>query len=158
MPLSLVAEVVANGGVLPQLAELSEKRPFLTKKMGVIFSVFFIITFLMLFPALFGIAGVDEGAAVSAVFGVFGGMMLIIGSLVFLPSSKPKYPFVQVPTSPQFLPGQHSQAALPPQQSVPASFYESPRPAASWRDTNDLTPGSVTEGTTRLLEKDEPRQ
>ncbi len=47
-----------------------------------------------------------------------------------------------------------SAGALPPQQSVPASAYAAPQ-AGNWRDTNDLQPVSVTEGTTRLLEKEE---
>lgn len=50
-----------------------------------------------------------------------------------------------------------SAGALPPQQSVPASAYAAPH-AGNWRDTNDLQPVSVTEGTTRLLEKDETPQ
>ncbi|MEQ1603709.1 MAG: zinc ribbon domain-containing protein [Pyrinomonadaceae bacterium] len=47
-----------------------------------------------------------------------------------------------------------SNAQLPPQQSYPASSYEAPA-TGSWRDTNDLEPRSVTEGTTRLLENEE---
>lgn len=44
--------------------------------------------------------------------------------------------------------------ALPPERSVPASQYVSPQ-AGNWRDTNDLQPVSVTEGTTKLLEKED---
>jgi len=44
--------------------------------------------------------------------------------------------------------------ALPPQSSMPTSDYISPR-AGNWRDTNELEPASVTESTTKLLEKDE---
>src|SRR5437879_12231125 len=80
MPLTLVAEVIANGGFLPQLAELETKKSLFTRKNGVMVTVFFVITFLMLLPALFGIANLDNAAGVSAVFGVFGGMMLLIAS------------------------------------------------------------------------------
>lgn len=47
-------------------------------------------------------------------------------------------------------------AALPPSQTFPVNAYVSPT-AGQWRDTNDLqpVPGSVTDGTTKLLQKDE---
>lgn len=153
MPLSVVAEVVANGGFLPQLAALEANKTFWTKKNGVTITVFFVITFLMLLPALFGIAGIDRAAGVSAVFGVFGGLMLLLGSLILLPSSKPKIPFpIQPQAAPQGLYGApQSQPALPPQRSRPVENYAGP---ASWRDTNDPQP-SVTESTTRLLNKED---
>ncbi len=44
--------------------------------------------------------------------------------------------------------------ALPPQHSVPAPQYFAPA-SGNWRDTNELQPTSVTENTTKLLEKDE---
>ena len=51
-----------------------------------------------------------------------------------------------------------SRNALPPQQSIPTSAYTAP--AGSWRDTNDLqrVPGSVTDSTTKLLQKEEGNQ
>ncbi|MFL6374593.1 MAG: hypothetical protein ACJ73D_08015 [Pyrinomonadaceae bacterium] len=158
MPLSLVAEVVANGGFLPQLAELETKKTFLNKKNGVIATIFFMITFMMLLPALFGIADLETAAGVSAVLGVFGGMMMIIASLVFLPSSRKRMPMTQfvAPSPQQGLGGQQHGHALPPQQSIPVSSYGPPQPG-NWRDTNDLQP-AVTEGATRLLDDEERRQ
>jgi hypothetical protein len=51
--------------------------------------------------------------------------------------------------------GRTSQGALPPQQTTPASDYVSPPAAGHWRDTNELkTPASVTEDTTKLLQKE----
>lgn len=44
--------------------------------------------------------------------------------------------------------------ALPPQNTIPAPEYFAPA-TGNWRETNDLQPASVTEGTTKLLEKDE---
>lgn len=44
--------------------------------------------------------------------------------------------------------------ALPAQQSTPASDYASP--VGAWRDTNDLAiPHSITDSTTKLLEKEQ---
>jgi len=160
MPLSLVAEVTAHGGFLPQLAELEEqrsKRGLFTRKNGVMASVFFMITFMMLLPALFGVARLGPAAGISAIIGVFGGVMLLIASLVFLPGAKKRY------LSPNYgAPGQDNlvgspQAhALPPQQSIPVSNYGPPQPG-NWRDTNDLQP-SITESTTRLLDEEEQRR
>ncbi len=50
-----------------------------------------------------------------------------------------------------------SAGALPPQKSTPVSAYTAPK-TGNWRDTNDLQPTSVVEGTTKLLEKDELSQ
>ena len=162
-PMGLVSEILAHGGFLPQLAELHKKKSLFNKKNGVVFAIFWMITLMMLFPAMIGILnGPEEMAGLSAVIGVFGGMMIIIGSLVFLPSSK-QYPLIPAQSlNPQNQPahglhgaGQHQ--ALPPQQSIPVSAYAPPS-AGSWRDTNDLEPRSVTESTTKLLEKEDKIQ
>jgi hypothetical protein len=153
--LGLVSQLLAYGGFLPQLAGLGKKKKFLTKKTGVIGAIFWIILFLMLIPALFGIAGEDEGAAVSAVIGVFGGLMLLIGSLALLPSSK-TVETTLAPELPKGLHGQMAHGALPPQQTRPASSYTSP--AGAWRAPNTgefASPGSVTDNTTKLLNHDE---
>ena len=158
MPLGLVAEVVHNGGFLPQLAQLDDKKKTIfNKKNGVVFSIFWFIFFTMFATSFFGILGAPEALiGICAITGVFGAMMLMIASLIFLKSSKPPivYPqHFQAPPPPNLYGG--AQAALPPQQSIPASAYAQPRPAGSWRDTNDLSPASVTESTTRLLNEDE---
>ena len=43
--------------------------------------------------------------------------------------------------------------SLPAAQSIPIDFFTAPR-TGNWRDTNDLQPTSVVEGTTKLLEKE----
>jgi hypothetical protein len=157
--MGLIAEVLAHGGFLPQLAELNKKKSIFTKKNGVIFGVFWLIIFTMLFPAIIGIGnGPEEMAGISAVIGIFGAMMMIIGSLALLPSSKQYFlPSPQVPAPMPNAHGLHGVAgqhqALPGQQSIPASSYAAPRTGA-WKDTNDLEPSSVTESTTRLLDKE----
>lgn len=157
LPLGLVAELLVHGGFLPQLAELNKKKTIFTKKNGVVLGVFWFIFLTMFSTAFFGIIGApDSLIGVAAITGVFGAMMIIIASLIFLRSSKIPAQFL-----PQFIPAPHSQGlygddrnALPPQQSIPASAYTTPSPG-TWRDTNDLEPTSVTEGTTKLLEKDD---
>jgi hypothetical protein len=56
-------------------------------------------------------------------------------------------------TAPGFLNKKQTPDALPPQQTIPTSSYMPPK-HGNWRDTNDLEPSSVTDHTTKLLEKD----
>lgn len=157
LPLSIVAEVLFHGGYLPQLAA-QEKKTFFNRRNGIGFSIIWLLFFLLILAPLWGIMGVDELAAVSAVIGIFGGLIFLIFSAIFLPKPIKVAPLVQHSFQPgahqQGLQGQTGYSALPPQQSIPASAYQTPR-AGNWRDTNDLAPGTVTEGTTKLLEKDE---
>ena len=155
-PLSLVSEVLSHGGFLPQLAQLNEKGTLLTKKNGVIFSVFWFMFFTLLMTSIFGIAGVDELAGMSAVIGVFGGLMILVASLLLLKPARKTfdYPNTEIPTAnPHTLYGIPQNHSLPPQQSIPTTGYVS-TPAGNWRDTNDLAKTSVTENTTKLLSKD----
>lgn len=162
--LGLVAEVLANGGYLPQLNELYNKKTgWLTRKNGVIFSVFWFLLFLFIFTPIFGIANVDELAGVSAILGVFGGLILLIGSLVLLKPHRPA-PTYAVPenvvSQPVGLYGNPANAALPPMQSQPATTYAPPA-AGAWRapDTGEFArPPSVIENTTKLLQKDEDKR
>ena len=159
--LGLVSELLNNGGFLPQLAELQNaKTSLFSRRNGVIFSILWFIFWVMMMPAFFGIAGEDEAAGVSAVFGIFTTMMLMVISFAFLKRAPKSYalPSSQIPVAnmPASLYGNTQAGALPPQQAQPASTYMPPE--GSWRapDTGDLVrPGSVTEGTTKLLKKDE---
>ena len=160
-PLELVAELLDNGGFSRRVAELDKKNSFLTRKNGVAFSIFWMILLMVLIPAIIGIGnGPGEAQVISGVIGFVGGLMIMIGSLVFLPSSEQDVWFTvqQMESPPATTPGLHGAQyqALPPQQSIPASVHVPPRPG-SWRDTNDLEPSSFTENTTRPLENEELR-
>ena len=161
--LGFVAELLENGGFLPQFAELHKgKSIFFSRRNGVIFTALWFIFWVMMLPAFFGIANEDDAAGVSAVFGVFTTMMLLIISLAVLkrsPKANELAPHQVRPATPAVLYGNSSIGALPPQQSQPASVYMPPE--GSWRvpDTGDLVrPGSVTDSTTKLLLKDERDQ
>lgn len=154
MPLSTVAEVVAHGGFLPQLAQLNDKKTIFTRRNGVAFSIIWCLFFLLIMAPLWGIANVDELAGASAVIGIFGGLIMLISSLIFLKKPFVSYAHPPYPQPPATLYGQPQQSALPPQQSIPVSQYGMPS-AGRWRDTNDLEPTSVTESTTRLLNDEE---
>ncbi len=156
--LGLVAEILANDGFLPQLAELYKgKSTFFTRKNGVIFTALWFIFFVMMMPAFFGIANAEDAAGVSAVFGIFTTIMLLIVSLGFLkrtPRTRDLRP-IEVPV-PATLHGHQPAGSLPPQQQQPAEVYHAPQ--GSWRapDTGELVErGSVIENTTKLLKRDE---
>lgn len=160
LPLGVVSEVLAYGGYLPQLAELNKKKKSIfTRRNALGFSLIWTLFFLFIMTPFWGIVGVDELAGVSAIVGIFGGLIMALSSLIFMQKERVIYPMQQTvfaPPQQQYnpQPAQPAYAALPPQQSIPANVYGPPK-AGNWRDTNDLQPTSVTEGTTKLLEKDE---
>jgi hypothetical protein len=158
LPLGLVSDLIANGGFLPQLADLHNDKTIFTRRNGVAFAIFWFIFFTMLLTSMFSIGDADELAALSAVIGVFGGLMLLIASLLLLKKAPKQGHYAPVELTSQnvnTLHGSH-QTALPPQQSVPVSAYAPPA-HGTWKapDTGELRPHSVTEGTTKLLQKDE---
>lgn len=162
LPLEIISEVLAHDGFLPQLAELNQKKVYFTKKNGVIFSFFWMMFFLLIMTPFFGIVDVDELAAISAVIGIFGGIMMMFASMVFLKSSNAKTQstqsgFTQMPNAQPNNIYQTNVNALPPPQSQPVSSYAPPPAAGLWKapDTGELVPNSVTENTTKLLQKDE---
>lgn len=160
--MGLIPELLTNNGFFPRLAEIDKKKSpkYFTRKNGLVFSSLWFIFWVMMVPAFFGIMdGPEEIIAIAASFGLFTTVMFLIISLAFLqkPEKRVRYaPLELRPSQNPSLYAPSNAGALPPQQSVPVTAYESPR-AGAWRDTNELTktPGSVTEGTTKLLQKDE---
>lgn len=158
LPLGIVSDVLAHGGYLPQLAELNQKKKSIwTRKNGLAFSLIWFLFFLFIMTPMWGILNIDRLAGASAILAIFGGLIWMVSSLIFLKSDKVVYPMHQQmypPPQPNYvMPQQPAYNALPPQQTVPVSVYQTPQ-AGSWRDTNDLQPAN-TEGVTKLLEKDE---
>lgn len=157
-PLTLVAEVLAHGGFLPQLAELHKDKRIFSRRNGLIFSLFWFLIFVLILTPIFGTAGADSLAAFTAIIGTMGALTLIAASFLIL-----KKPPKNIENFNQNLPPANAKnlyrtqhAALPPQHSQPVQTYVSP--ANSWKapDTGDLMPSqSVTEGTTKLLKNEE---
>ncbi len=157
LPLGLIMEILANGGFLPELAELGKKRRIFSRRNGLLLALFWFMFFVLILTPLAGITNApEEIVAVMALLGTMGSLFLIVISFVLLKKDPKKFdmPVQNMETS-----GgvknlyQKNQTALPPQQSIPVSTYVPPQ-QGNWRDTNDLIP-SVTEGTTKLLEKEE---
>lgn len=156
-PLGLISEILAHGGFLPQLADLYESKRWLTRKNGVAFSILWTIFFLLIMAPFWAIVGADPLAAVCAVIGIFGGLMWLIVSLVLL-KGEPKQFMTgnEPPTGNVNALYEAKQKNLPPQKSQPVQNYVPP--GNSWKapDTGEFArPSSVTEGTTKLLKKDQ---
>jgi len=161
-PLGLVSEILAHGGFLPQLADLHNKsKKWLTRNFGLKFSL---IWFLLINFILVPLAAITKGPggviAGLAIIGFCGGLLIAALSFLFLQKEPDKFKnpneFQNNNFAPQYLGGNQNQTALPPQTSQPFSAYAPPG-AGSWKapDTGELVPRTVTEGTTKLLQKDE---
>jgi uncharacterized protein with PQ loop repeat len=158
-PLGLVSEVLTNGGFLPQLAETNKNKKRLTRKNGLLFSLFWFIFFaLMLTPILGGITQEEVVALMCAIIGTMGALILLLVSFAFLknePKSAENYNQEISDYKVRNLYGSQ-QTALPPQQSQPAQNYVLPAHAWKAPDTGEMVqPQSVTEVTTKLLKKEE---
>lgn len=159
MPLEIVAQVVANNGSLPFLQELLSKEGWFTRKNGMkISAIWFVLLVLILLP-LAGISDApDEVTESFAILGFFGAVLFFLVSWLFLPATpKVMSGFTaqqNAPVPAQFAGAHRPQGALPPQQAIPVDIYSAPRPG-SWRETNDLQPHSVTEGTTKFFNEKE---
>lgn len=154
--MTAIADVMHNGGVLPQefLPTVSTKKWY--QKRGFKQGLFiFLLSFLVVpIVAILTIAANAEPFAV-AVFAILltvGGLLRIAYSLMFEPNAPAQS--VSEQENVKYFGKKKTANALPPQQSVPTSGYVPPTPG-NWRDTNDLAQPSVTERTTKLLEREE---
>jgi hypothetical protein len=151
-----LAEVVLNGGMLQQM----EIKPPTPRRRGLrqggawlLLGVFFvpllgILHSLLNFPA--------EFVGIAAIIFFLGGILRMIYAIIF-ESGNPNEKTLEenvYQTAQKLLKKQQQPNALPPQQSIPVDAYAPPT-QGTWRDTNDLTPTSVTDNTTKLLNKED---
>ncbi|HEX8246792.1 MAG TPA: zinc ribbon domain-containing protein [Pyrinomonadaceae bacterium] len=155
--LGLVSEILAHGGVLPQLADLhKKKKKFWTRKNGMKVGLAWFLVLAVLVTPIMGIL-IEEEAMLIAAFGFITGLLMMIFSWMFL-ESEPKYSALETGyQSANYLGGNAApHNALPPQQAQPAQDFVAP-PVGAWKaaNTSEMVPHSVTEGTTKLIQKDE---
>ena len=95
------------------------------------------------------------GVVISSILLTVGGLLRMAYALMF-ESGEPKEKTIGqgvYQAAQNILGGVQNPNALPPQSSIPIENYVPPK-HGSWRDTNDLEPSSVTDPTTKLLDKD----
>lgn len=156
-----VAELMANEGILPVLTATADKSVSTPRKRGLRQGLFiFLLTFLVvpIVAILTLMVRAEEPffVAIAAILFFMGGLLRMAYALMFESNNPQEQTFEQsvYQSAQSLLSKKPEAAALPPQQSIPVSSYEPPL-QGKWRDTNELTPKSVTENTTKLLQKDE---
>jgi hypothetical protein len=151
-----VGELVANDGKITVSAPARIDSP---RRRGIKKGLFiFLLTFLVvpIVSILTIMVGAEPfGVAIASIILFVGGILRMVYALMF-ESSEPLGKTADhsvYQTAANILGGNREQNALPPSQSMPASSYMPPV-QGKWRETNDLEPSSVTDPTTKLLEKD----
>ncbi|HEX8175423.1 MAG TPA: hypothetical protein VF543_09910 [Pyrinomonadaceae bacterium] len=172
-PLGGVMELVANGGILPQYqapsvvensAKASPRRKGVRQGAALFFlaavltPLFAVLHEYLRFPELF--------IALSAVIGFIGGALRVIFALIF-EEGAPKViqlnPGTQQPLfTPYQQPVPQPRAVADANRARPLPPQPPPAPAQNWRrsDTSELVnrPPSVTEHTTKLLDKQDKEE
>jgi hypothetical protein len=154
-PLGGVSELLTHGGIPPNYVQAAEpqtsprrtgvKHGVMLIMLGIITTIFFGVLNSYLFTPEFL-------TAIAAVIGFVGGPLRILYALIFEEGAtrqQPTLPAYMPPNLPASLPGQMQHTALPPHHSTHAPSFRPPQHTAEI-----VRPHSVTEGTTRLLEKE----
>jgi len=157
--LTAVTDLLHTGGQNPLAVLRRPSQPPSARRRGLKQGLFiFLLTFLvaplvgMLSMAL-GIRPFGVGIAVVLFF--FGGLMRMVYALMF-ESEEPGAPTLEekVLAGTAAFKGPQRQRALPPESTESAFNFISPG-TGNWRDTNELQPTSVVEGTTKLLDHED---
>ncbi len=159
-PLEGVAELLASGGVLPTHYVQPERRELSPRKKGVRQGAMLMLSTILVVPivAILAVSFLPFAEVlipITALVCFIGGLLRILYALL-LEETGPEHSGAAVtyqgPVGPTQL-GQPRQtgAALPPASVNPASGWRRP-------NTGELAPpSSVTENTTRLLDRDDPK-
>jgi hypothetical protein len=151
-----MAEVVLKGGLSQIETEpkpSSPRRKGLKQGGGWFLLGAFIVPLLGVLHSMLGFP--DEIVGMAAIVFFLGGLLRMIYALIFESGNPADYTLEEnVYYAAQKLMNKKPNAKeLPAQQSIPVDTYAPPR-QSSWRETNDLDPSSVTENTTKFLERD----
>jgi hypothetical protein len=141
------ADLMRTGGAIQAPAPGGPRSP---RSRGIRMGLFMFLLTFVIAPVVgmltaFGL-GMDPWPVGVVIFllGV-GGILRIIYALMF----ESKDPYTGFQNAPSALPSPHT-TALPPQREMPAADYASP--GSAWREPE--IPDSVTDNTTKLLEKE----
>lgn len=154
-----IVEVMANGGNIPSVADVknsvSTPRKRGLKKGLFIFLLAFLFVPLAAIFTLMIRAEEPFFVVILAIMLTVGGLLRMAYAMMFesnVPTERALEGNVRQ-TAQGFFNRRQNIKSLPSEQSIPASGYVPPV-GGNWRDTNDLTPTSVTESTTKLLQKE----
>jgi len=157
------ADILQMGGLIPRLSPEMTYRPPSPRSRGIKQGVFVLLLSILIVPLL-TVLSIAINLR-SPILPIIATILLVVGGLLRMayawlfespvPGGRTVGESVLSPA--QSLINRPSHAQLPQQQSYPVSSFVAPA-TGNWRDTNELEPHSVTEGTTRLLENEEVPQ
>ncbi len=160
-----ISEVVANKGLIPgNSAQTEAQQKDSPRKRGIKQGAMIMLVGMLLIVPLLAMMHIITDTepfvmAIAAIISFWGGVLRIIYAYLFeskFPTGKTLEENIIASTQ-NFIGHRQHQQALPPQQSFPVTNY-APPPAGSWHTTNDLVqPPSVTDQTTKFLEKEKER-
>ncbi len=159
-PLEGVLQLLGCGGALPFYQPASGPLEMSARRKGVRQGAAFVLAGAVMVPVLGVINGFTHGpnlldilVPLAAIIFFVGGLMRMLFAGLFEEGAPRHHQIVTTSYAPPPLSqlGAHAPAALPPPQNNPATGWRS-RP-----NTSEIRhPSSVTENTTRLLDKDDP--
>lgn len=149
-----ISEVTANEGLIPQSNSPEKNKKPLSQRLNLRVFIIGLQVFSLLLIVFSALTGAPK-EVVLLLFGFAAGIFLSLLATLFLGNN----PVFEVNksdknSSAELNPAQ-ANFALPPQTSQPVSSYAPPSGAWKTFTTNDLAPHSVTDRTTKLLNKDE---
>ncbi len=162
-PMTGVAMLLSNGGDLSRFlpnnfgdnSGVPDKAS--PRKKGLKMGGIMLISGTIIVPLLGVLEAPDKLIGTMALIFFLGGILRIIYALIFQSKFPQESSFGKFVTdnAGKILPGKSKQNELPPNSVNEADFItNSP---GQWRDTNDLSPISVTENTTKLLQRDDEK-
>ena len=151
------AELIQSGGIIEQIPQ-SAPKVMTPRQKGIKQGIFiFLLTFLVVPIVSIFIMAINVEPYVPAICAVtllVGGLLRMAYAIMFESNEVESRSGGHDVN--QLINRQRTAAALPPQHSVPIPTDVPFRAATgTWRDTRDLQPPSVTDGTTKLLEQEE---
>jgi hypothetical protein len=151
-------QVLAHGGMLPQYQPPADEKTISPRRKGVKQGVLIMLIGLLLVPIFGVMSGFAPGrlenffafwAALTAIICFVGGPLRMLFAALF-EQGAPKYQFPMAPT--------YNVPSIPPANRAPALPPPSVNPASQWRQRPQtaeiMQPPSVTDSTTRLLDKE----
>jgi hypothetical protein len=157
-PLDGVIQLLGNGGMLPVYRSPDEPVPISPRRKGIkqggllLLSGAVLVPILAMFASYSGSAFLEILAALAAIICFMGGPLRMLFAAVF-EEGAPRPVRAYGPPTPAHVPQQFA-----PQRQSPALPPPPARPQPSWRRRNTAelaNPPSVTENTTRLLDKED---
>jgi hypothetical protein len=154
-----VNQLLVNDGNWPYQAAPNLQKIDTPRKKGLKKGLFIFLLSFLVVPLLaiisMGLKIEPFAVVISAILLTVGGLLRMAYALLFESNAPADLSLEENRdrTDRQFFNRKQNAGALPAQQSIPVDVYAPPT-QGNWRDTNDLTPSSVTDNTTKLLQKD----